>query len=77
LPWSGFAFVGGGAVAQPPGVVAGLHDVAVVGDAIQQRGGHLGVAEHLPPFGEGQVGGDDQAGALVEFADQVEQQRAA
>jgi hypothetical protein len=49
----------------------------VVGDAIQQRGGHLGVAEHLTPFGEGQVGGDGEAGALVELADQVEQQRAA
>src|SRR6516225_2019724 len=60
-----------------PAVVARLDDVAVVGEAIKQRGRHLGVSEHLGPFGEVEVGGYDDGGALVEPADQVEQQLAA
>ena len=46
-------------------------------EAIQQRRGHLGVAEHAGPFGEAQVGGDDHAGVLVQLGQQVEQQGAA
>ena len=34
------------AALEAPTVVAGLDDVAVVGQAVEQRGGHLGVAEH-------------------------------
>ncbi len=45
--------------------------------AIEERGGHLGVAEDRRPLAEAQVGGDDDAGAFVEFAQQVEQQGAA
>jgi len=37
------------------------------------RGGHLGVAEHGGPFSEGEIGGDDDGGALVEPADDMEQ----
>ena len=36
---------------EPPAVVAGFDDVAVVGQAIEQRGRHLGT--------EGEVCGDD------------------
>ena len=43
-------------------------------ESVEQGGGHLGIAEHVGPFGEAQVGGDDHAGALVEFGEQVEQQ---
>src|SRR3546814_3028110 len=50
-------------------------DVAMMGDAIEQRGGHLGIAEHGGPFAEREVGGDDDAGLLVELADEMEQQR--
>jgi len=45
--------------------------------AIEQRGGHLGVAEDAGPFAEAQVGGDDDAGSLVELTQQVEEQCAA
>ena len=38
---------------------------------------HLGVAEDGRPFAEGKVGRDDNRGALVEAADQVEQKLAA
>ena len=62
---------------EAPAVVAGLDDVAVVGQAIEQRGGHLGIAEDARPFAEGQVGGDDDRGSLVEPADEVEQELAA
>ena len=36
-------------------VVAGFDDVAVVGQSVEQRGGHLGVAEHAGPFAEGEM----------------------
>jgi len=62
-------------MAEAVGVVAGLDDVAVVGDGVEQRGGHLGIAEDLDPLGEGELGGDDQGGALVELADQMEEER--
>ena len=54
-----------GAVLEAPGFIAGLDDVAVMGEPVQQRGGHLGVAEDARPFGEAQVSGDDDAAALV------------
>ena len=47
----------------------------MVREPIKQRGGHLGIAEHLGPFAEAEIGGDDDAGALVELAQQVEHQR--
>ena len=65
------------AALEAPAVVAGLDDIAVVGQAIEQRGRHLGIAEHARPFAEGEIGGDDDRGALVEPADEVEQELAA
>ena len=59
---------------EAPGVVAGLDDVAVMCQPVEQGGGHLSVAEHARPFAEGEVGGDDDRGALVEPADEVEQE---
>src|SRR5436309_6992036 len=49
----------------------------MMGQAVEQRGGHLGVAEHAGPFTEGEIGGDDDGRALVEPADEMEQQLAA
>ena len=49
----------------------------MVGEPVEQRGGHLGIIEDAGPFTEGQVGGDNDRGAFVELADQVEQQLAA
>lgn len=40
--------------------------------SIEQRGGHLGVAEHAGPFAEAQVGSDDDAGARVQLTEQME-----
>src|SRR5512144_1483053 len=48
-----------------------------MGEAIQQGGGHFGVAEHGRPFAESEIGGDEDRGAFVEPADEVEQQLAA
>jgi hypothetical protein len=58
-------------------VVAGLKDVAAVGQAVEECGRHLGVSKDSGPFAEAQVRCDDDAGALVEFAQQMEEQRAA
>jgi len=61
-----------GSALEAPAVIAGFNDVAMVGQAIEQRGGHFGVAEHAWPFAESEVSGDDDRGTLVEPADEVE-----
>jgi hypothetical protein len=45
-----------------------------VGQPVEQRGGHLGVAKHAWPFAEGEIGGDDNGSSLVEPADEMEQE---
>jgi len=63
-----------GAVFEAPAFVAGLDDVAMVSETIEQRRRHLRIAEHARPFAESEVGGDDNRCPLVKTADQVEQQ---
>ncbi len=46
-------------------------------EAVEERGGHLGVTEDGRPFAECEVRGDDDRGAFVELADEVEQELAA
>ena len=48
-----------GSALEAPTVIAGLNDVTVMGQSIEQRGRHLGIAEHIRPFTEGEIGGDD------------------
>ena len=43
-------------------------------ESIEQRRGHLWVPEDAAPFPEGQIGRHDERDALVELADQVEEQ---
>ena len=62
------------AVLEAPTLVAGLDDIAVVRKAIEHGGCHFGVAEHPMPIGESQIGGNQQRGVFIKFADQVEQQ---
>ena len=42
--------------------------------AIEQGGRHLGIAKHAGPLAEGEVRGDDDGRALVQLADEVEQE---
>src|SRR5437764_8403279 len=44
-----------------------------MGQAIEQRRRQLGVAEYARPFCEGEISRQDDRGALVQPADQVEQ----
>jgi hypothetical protein len=37
-----------------------------MGQPVEERGGHLGVAEDGGPFAEGEVGGDDDGALFVE-----------
>jgi hypothetical protein len=62
---------------ESPAVISGFDDIAVMSEAIEQRGDHLGVAEYARPFTEGETGGDDDRGALIKAADEVEQELAA
>ena len=45
-----------------------------MGDAVEKRGVHLGVAKDSGPLAQGEVGGDHDRSVLVEPADQVEEQ---
>ena len=51
----------------PPTLVPCLDDVAVMGDPVEQRGGHLLIAEDLRPFTKGEIRRDDHRGVLVEL----------
>ena len=62
-----FRFMGR-AVFESEAVVAGFEDMAMMREPVEQRGGHLGIAEDAGPFAEAQVGGDDDARVLVELA---------
>ncbi len=78
----GFAFSASGfcsrfALGETVRCIAGLDDAAVVGNPIQQCGCHLCIAEHRHPFAELEVCGDDDAGCLIQLADQMKQQRPA
>ena len=62
-----FRFAAGSGGLEAEAVVSGFEDVAVVGEPVEQCGGHLGIAEHAGPFREAQVGGDDDTGAFVKL----------
>lgn len=62
------------AVFEALGLISGFHDLAVMGQAVEKCHCHLGVTEHRRPFTECQVRRDDDRGALVEPADEVEQE---
>ena len=70
----GFPFVVSGPVFEVPAVVARLEDIAVVRQIVEKCRGHLGITKHIGPFTEALVGGDHDAGLLIEFAEQMEQQ---
>ena len=55
----GFSALALRAALEAPGFVSGLDDLAMMGEAVEQRGGHLGIAEDARPFAEGEIGGDD------------------
>ena len=57
-----------GSALEPPALVAGFEDVAVMGQPVEQRRGHLGVGEDARPFGEGEISRQDDRGPLVETA---------
>lgn len=48
--------------------------MAVMRQPIQQRCCSLGITEYMAPFREGQVGSDNDAGAPVDFGQQMKQQ---
>lgn len=67
----------GSAGVEVEAVVSDFKDVPTMGKPIQQDGNHLGVAEHGGPFAEAEIGGNDDAGPLVELAQEMEEQGAA
>ena len=63
--------------AEPVGLGAGLDDVGVEGDAVDDGGDEAGVGDDFAPFAEGEVRGDGDAGLLLSFGQDLEQQLAA
>jgi hypothetical protein len=53
---------------KPPALIAGLDGVAVMGNRSSSA-----VSHSRGPFSEGEIGGDETGGALVEPADEMEQ----
>ena len=43
-------------------------------ETVEQGRCHLRIAEHARPLAKGKIGGDDDGGAFVEPADQMEEQ---
>src|SRR3954454_16621469 len=72
LAGDGSCALAGEAVAEAPGLVAGVDDVRAVGEAVDDGFGEAGVVEDLGPFAEGQVGGDDQRPAFVALGEALE-----
>ena len=57
--------LGQGGVEQVVACALDLHDDGMVEEAVEEGRGDDGVAEHLAPFGEAAVGGQDDGAALV------------
>ena len=60
-----------------PAFVSGLEEVALVGETIEQRCGHVQTAENVWPFPKEDVGGDENRGAFIKTADALKQQSVA
>jgi len=58
-----------GSAIEAPTVVSGLDDIAVAGEAIEQRGGHLGIFEDARRFTEGKIRGDDDGRGVWTLSD--------
>jgi hypothetical protein len=56
------------------GFVSGFKNIAMVCDAIDERGGHFGITQDSDPFGKAEIGGDDEGCFLLRLADQMEEQ---
>jgi len=50
-----------------PAVIACFDDVAVVGNSIEQGGGHFFVTKDRGPFTEGEIGGYDDRCSLIQM----------
>src|SRR3954471_6093093 len=68
----GGCLLAGEAVAEAPGLGAGVDDVGAVGEAVDDGLGEAGVGEDLGPLAEREVGGDDEAAAFVAFGEDLE-----
>ena len=49
----------------------------MMGEPVEKRRRHLGVAENARPFTESEIGRDEDRSAFIESADQVEEELAA
>jgi hypothetical protein len=66
-----------GTVLEAEAVVPSFKNVTAMGETVEQGSRHLRLAEHGCPFAEAEIGRDDDAGTLVELAQQMEEQRSA
>ena len=62
------------ALVEPVALAIHLEDVDVVGEAVEESAGKPLGAEHLGPFVEGQIGGDQGRAPLVALAEHLEQE---
>lgn len=62
------------AAGEPVAGGAGLDDVGVVGDAVDDGGGEAWVCEGFGPFAERRVRGDRDSGSFFSFGEDLEEQ---
>src|SRR5580704_16754658 len=62
------------AVLEAEAVVSGFEDMTAVSETIEESRCHLRVAEHGCPLAKAEIGRNDDAGSLVELAQQMEEQ---
>src|SRR3984885_5583190 len=66
-----------GTVLEAEAVVPSFKNVTAMSETVEQGSRHLRVAEHGCPFAEAEISRDDDAGALIELPQQMEEQRSA
>jgi hypothetical protein len=55
-------------------VPGAFDDMGAVREPVQQRGGHVGIAEDLGPVAEAEIRSDDHRSALVALGQNLEEQ---
>lgn len=65
FPRLGPGLSSGRTMAEAAGFIDGFDDLAVVGQPVEQRRGHLEVAEHAGPIGKRQIGRNHHSGVLL------------
>ncbi len=66
--------IGSCACLETPAFIAGFDDITVMGEPVEERRGHLGVAEDARPFPKVEIGRHDNRSTFIEAAHEMEEE---